>query len=407
MKKKSLMISCIIALAGILGACTGERTELLPTPTAVPVQAGKATAAPTSMATAAVTPELTVLPTVTTAPEEDLLPIDEKHFSGAVFRERIAENYDTNGDGYLSEEERNEVTYIEISYSEHEFEGEQLDGFEYFSNLEEVHVSQGEEVILRNLPSLRRVTGEEGYIGTLTVENCPKIEEFFFYNIALEKLIILGDTTAELEFAHNSGAGQMVLDGNISLNFEDSDYELENYIYTNADGDVMTECYNLEGYVFNDYTEWTNLGEKAATLNAEEVMEGLLNCRLDFFAFEVREMLDGNVDAKGNKGWNIAVDYKEAGYKSNTFLLYTEEEPIPDNFLVRPGEIQEVHVMAYSPKRGIYSKVKFNLKFVYRTEQEEIVLGEREKSYYVIMKPDGASKVYRPLYDEEARRADW
>ncbi|MGN1084887.1 MAG: hypothetical protein ACI4QX_07775, partial [Lachnospiraceae bacterium] len=65
MKKKTFVTISLIALIYILGGCNREKTELLPLPTVVPVQAGKATAAPASMATAAVTPELTVLPTVT------------------------------------------------------------------------------------------------------------------------------------------------------------------------------------------------------------------------------------------------------------------------------------------------------------------------------------------------------
>ncbi len=172
-REKSIVMLGLCLAAGMVCACnrTGEN-KLLPLPTVVPVQAGKETAAPTSMATAAVTPELTVLPTVTAAPEEDLLPITEEYFSDTTFRTYLSEKYDCDKDGFLSGAERNVVREIVWDYFELEaagiildredVSGAVLDGFEYFPNLEHLTVTSAEEVVFKDHPSIRGIGGCRG-----------------------------------------------------------------------------------------------------------------------------------------------------------------------------------------------------------------------------------------------------
>ena len=68
---------------------------------------------------------------------DDLVAINETNFPDATFRRVISENYDDNGDGYLSADERN-VTYMSVTgMIDEETESiKDLKGIENFSNLQ-------------------------------------------------------------------------------------------------------------------------------------------------------------------------------------------------------------------------------------------------------------------------------
>lgn len=108
MRKQILILFCIFT--GVLCACNqGKEINATVTPAEVSI-----TPFPTPEVT------LTGLPMPTAGLEEELIPIDAEHFTSAVFREYIAEYYDRNKDGYLSDSERAAVTEIYIGYSETE-----------------------------------------------------------------------------------------------------------------------------------------------------------------------------------------------------------------------------------------------------------------------------------------------
>lgn len=102
--------------------------------------------------------------TVTPVPEpaEELIPIDKEHFTSADFRKVISENYDTDGDGYLSDTEREAV--LTISWAEDVLpEGELQDGFQvidglgYFPNLRFLSAGRAGQIIIKDHPSIRGV----------------------------------------------------------------------------------------------------------------------------------------------------------------------------------------------------------------------------------------------------------
>jgi len=338
-------------------------------------------------------PELTLPPTVTVALEKNLLPIDEEYFPDEAFREEV-KRADKNGDGFLSMQERNQVTWMSVS------EG-CLDGIECFPNLRGLDIWHGGNILLRSHPSLAMVQGGEGYVNTLTVENCPNLREVCFHSFSIGEFIISGDTTAELVFSYNSGAGHMILDDTVAIDFEDDEYLQQNYFYKDADGNLITECYDLEKYVFNDFTEWTGLSEKRAPLGAEEINDFLAGSMVDCFSFGITRMPEGTADNAGNPGYQVVVDNGERGYFPMTFKVYTENLLAEEDFFVRPAEIQKVEVLKYSPKRGTAAKVKWKLEIGYRGTEEEIILTQTERTHYVLMIPDGMAKVYDTQRDLE------
>lgn len=400
--KKSIAMLGFYLIAGTVCACNQTKENKIPlTPTLSETAAPELTVPPTATAAPELTlpltvaPELTVPPTVTAAPEEDLLPIDGEYFPDEAFREEV-KWVDKNGDGFLSKEERNQVTWTSVS------EG-CMDGIEYFPNLRGVDICSGghSNILLRNHPSLAMLHGDEGYVNVLTIENCPNLKEVYFHSFSVGELTISGDTTAELVFSYNSGAGHITLDDTVAVNFEDDEYLQQNYFYKDADGNFITECYDLEKYVFNDFTEWTGLGEKIAPLSVEEIKDFLAGSTVDCFSFEITEMPEGTVDNAGNPGYQVVVNNGEWGYVSMTLEVYAENVPAKEDFFVRPVEVQKVEVLKYSPKRGTVAKVKWKLEIGYRGAKEEIILTQTERNHYVLMIPDGTAKVYYTQRDLE------
>ncbi len=135
-----------------------------------------------------------------------------------------------------------------IEYYEHEFEEECLDGFEYFPDLKELDISCAEKVVLRNCPSLVKVSGKEGHIGTLIIEDCPVLERMYFFDFWMDTLCITGAPALELETDR--------------LYFQ-----------------------TVEDYVQTLGVEWVNTGEKIAPLGEEAVRECVEKGKLDFFDF--------------------------------------------------------------------------------------------------------------------------
>ena len=115
------------------------------------------------------------------------LPIDETHFPDPVFREYIQKNFDTDGNGALSEEERAKVVHIDLERSETSEAGSvsSLAGLEYFEKLESLYCSGNA-------------------LTTLDVSRCTALQELSCGNNALTSLNVSGCTElASLECANN------------------------------------------------------------------------------------------------------------------------------------------------------------------------------------------------------------
>ena len=125
----------------------------------------------------------------TVAPTEDDIRIDKEHFSGVFMRRYVEEVIDTDGNGYLSVEEREAVT--EIDMFEMEMGLDVIDGFEWFPNLESISMPYCTKMEIRNCPKLVRVgAGEGSGAGELIIENCPELDELGFLYAGVSNLYI-------------------------------------------------------------------------------------------------------------------------------------------------------------------------------------------------------------------------
>lgn len=122
-------------------------------------------------------------------PAKDDIPIDQEHFSGVFMRKFVKDAIDTDGNGYLSKEEREVVT--DISLFEVEMGLDVVDGFEWFTNLESISMPYCREMVIRNCPNLVYTGAGEGCgADKLTIENCPKLEELYFTYAGVSNLYV-------------------------------------------------------------------------------------------------------------------------------------------------------------------------------------------------------------------------
>jgi len=143
---------------------------------------------------------------------EGPIAIDEKHFPDQRFRGYIAENFDKNKDGVLSEEERKAVTGLNME-SMTIFS---LQGVEYFTELTVLDCAYNpiEKLDIRALTKLKVIDCGASLLSDLDVSNCPDLENLICDFCALEKidlskntklkyLVLSADKLTELDISHN------------------------------------------------------------------------------------------------------------------------------------------------------------------------------------------------------------
>ena len=120
-------------------------------------------------------------PAITEASEQVEISIDAEHFSDEIFRKYIAGMYDLDKNGALSQAEREAVKEMEWELGNWAIERESeewltdkkdvmyrevctavLDGLECFPKLEHLRVNSAKNVVLKNHPSIRGISGDEG-----------------------------------------------------------------------------------------------------------------------------------------------------------------------------------------------------------------------------------------------------
>jgi len=159
----SVLVCVVMAVCFLTNPKSKEETpEITPTPI------------PTS------SPVVTEPPEVSPMPTASEVAIDEKHFTSQKFREYLSAEYDRDSNGYLSEEEREEVRYLYLEAPVEAYylktDGfDVLDGFEYFPNLRYVYTNNAKQILFNNQPSILYVEVKGG-LAYLHVEDCPKFQ---------------------------------------------------------------------------------------------------------------------------------------------------------------------------------------------------------------------------------------
>ena len=145
---------------------------------------------------------------------ETLIPIDEAHFPDAAFRQYVAAKFDTDGDGSLSDYERQSVGGISNIGDNTTTAIASMQGIEYFTNLEEMHWAgsyvrgaSSDGLIsldVSGMPNLRKVYCACNRIETLNFSNCPNLVELMCYSNKLTSLVVQGCPKLEHLECHNN-----------------------------------------------------------------------------------------------------------------------------------------------------------------------------------------------------------
>ena len=117
-------------------------------------------------------------------------------FPDENFRTYVFENFDTDGDGFLSAEECNAITRIEV----HTDDIESIQGIEYMPNLEILYAFGWETGILKDLDVSNNLA-----LNTIRVDKNPITSIDLSKNAALTYLSVRSCQLSDLDISHNGG----------------------------------------------------------------------------------------------------------------------------------------------------------------------------------------------------------
>lgn len=124
--------------------------------------------------------------TVAAAADTPPVPLTEEAFPDPAFLQWVGKK-DSDGDGFLSQEELDAVTAMDFRK-----QGiEQLDGLEYFRNLESLNCSENDltALVLEDFPALTSLTcNENASLETLDLSGVPALEHLYCFHSALTEL---------------------------------------------------------------------------------------------------------------------------------------------------------------------------------------------------------------------------
>ncbi len=399
--RKKVVLS---VLAFLLCVCACQKpvaqTEKEPTPT----EGGHptVTVAPENTLTPAPTATPTVVPTATPEAEPtklvvqyELVLIDREHFGTERFCTYIKEKLDINRDGFLSAEEGNSVTEIDLTdfYYEKENQDEPEGtaiGFSYFPNLTHLGFVSPDALEIKDHPSLTHYGLGEAKTKDTYIENCPNLTTIFYSNAygnlhvsdceALTEFYANDGINETLEFRNTpnlsvkaDGFSKLVLDADAGIsigNVKFSPYGIENIqqeenrLHFSYQDFLQTREVTFEGInpIIFDISE----DFPVRYVDAEEV---------DCFSYEIFEMPEDVYDENGSKGYYVCITTKGDELRKESLSFYSPEYPDTARLFARPGKIEELSVFSYSPNKGAYIEVRWDFLIGYAGEGGEVILG--------------------------------
>ncbi len=409
-KKKALTRFVFYLFAGILCACHREQeADMTVTP------APGLTAPPENTMALSVTEEPgnhpTVVPTrkpsPTPVPEGERIPIDEAHFTSADFRKVISENYDTDGDGYLSDTEREAV--LTISWAKDVLpEGELQDGFQvidglgYFPNLRFLSAGRAGQIIIKDHPSIRGVRlARESF---LYAENCPAFCSLFSYWINSNLVYI---SKAAPDFFWEEHWGETYRPGSGQFGKRALDGELVVCMGTKLPR-ILSGEKGGSGFYEELPVQWLERTEDGVVLLEEFWKDYFVGKEIDFYGVSVSaweedrkgyppyfgegQVKDVMEDSQGKKKWLLSAYDPDpmSDETSNGIVCYAEEMPEAEKIKLRIGENSKVFWLDHSEERTLLT-LRYELEFWYQDGgAEKKIGGLEEMSCPCIIRKDGA-----------------
>jgi len=418
-KKKALTRFVFCLLAGMLCACHREQ-ETGMTVTPVPdltallgnTKAPSVTEEPGNHPT--VVPTREPSPTPVPELERKLIPIDEAHFTSADFRKVISENYDTDGDGYLSDTEREAV--LTISWAKDVLpEGKLQDGFQvidglgYFPNLRFLSAGRAGQIIIKDHPSIRGVRlARESF---LYAENCPafcSLSSFSSYGIISNPVYI---SKAAPDFFWEWNWGETYRPGSGQLGKWALDGELIVCMGTKLPR-ILSGEKGGSGFYGELPVQWLERTEDGVVLLEEFWKDYFVGKEVDFYEvfvsvwdenikglpayFGEGQVKDVMEDSQGRGKWVLWASDPMTDATSNGIVCYAEEMPEAEKIKLRIGEKSKVSSLDYSTERTVLG-LWYELEFWYQDGKTEKKIGGLEAmSCGCIIRRDGTVCLLSP-----------
>lgn len=371
---------------------------------------------------------LTAEPVVTEkiVQEETKIPIEEAYFGNSDFCKLIRLKYDADGDGFLSDSEREAVKVVswegelEASAVETDGDSRELRGFEYFPNLESISIAKANQVTIRNHPSLKRYGSGEGYIAQTVIESCPELE-YIGYSMSGGSLSVKNCRKLRRFWAHEC------YDGLGTLEFIDTP-ELHMLFYLSepeqitadaaasvlfdagiASEDIKSER-KTEDSISQEFgamtVRWLGVGERNILLTEDFPLAYLDEEDFSWITVLIFDRAEDSYDEAGNKGYNICIEFEDIHSRA-AFPLYTPVPPEEENFIVRPVRVGKLELLEYSPDQNASFKVSWDLEVLYRNGEQETVIGcITDKEQYVCLKVEDKAEFYPSREKWEQASAD-
>ena len=151
------------------------------------------------------------------------IDIDDSHFPDPVFRSRILEMYDRNGDAKLSDAEIEAVTYMNLPNNQPltaTTNIRDLTGIEYFTSVEDIVLYQNELVSVNfsNNKKLKTINIDHTYtIESIIVSECTELKELYCGDGKLESLDVSNNTKLQKLYCGGNALTALNLSNNESL----------------------------------------------------------------------------------------------------------------------------------------------------------------------------------------------
>lgn len=352
--------------------------------------------------------------TVTEVLEKKAIPINENYFSDVCFQNLILCQYDSNQDGYLSESECDQVTEIDLECRElRELAAgiEVLDGLEHFPKLQSLGLTSLNKVLIKNHPSLKLLGGTEIEINELIIEDCNQLQQMVFSYSSLHDISIRN--CANLRTVHMSRSileenkGVWEFSNTPQMILMSDGYDRIGKLVMDADARLSYEAFYSEAKEVLKFTEqgnliwsgceaeWENIAEVSVIFSEKFPMDCFEEADFSYMNIQLLEKIENVYDEQGRKGWNVCVDLMKDAYSKTAFSLYTEEQPVVEQIVVRPVGATWVEVLEYSPNRGVSFEAELNFEVIYRNGEAEEVIGTLSDEQYWTILPTGEKIKYR------------
>ena len=131
-------------------------------------------------------------------------------FECSVFEDLMLSNFDSNGDGVISEAEAARVTEIDVAYTDTEAEERSvvtsLKGIKIFKNLQYLYCEENmiETLDLSGMEKLEYVDCYYNEMTSLDLSNCPSLKQVYCYSNKISDINIAGSKNIILFQAYNN-----------------------------------------------------------------------------------------------------------------------------------------------------------------------------------------------------------